>query len=373
MTSATLDHRLRVGRALHERVRAHAENWPAVYRFTGPKGEVLYVGKSVRLRSRLLSYFRSDVPSKVTELLRVSTSLEWEYVPNGFEALLRELRHIRAFRPRFNRQHRRERRFAWVRVTGESAPRLQAARHPGTGNDETFGPFPAPRGLPAVLRELATETGLRDCAGGTPMYFADQAELFADPRKPRCSRAELGSCPGPCAGRCGASDYQTGVDRARNFLRGLDDSVLSSLRQRMDEAVARREFEQAARFRDRSVRLEELRNEIVFFRRFLSDLSFLYRVPTTPEGADWGYVIVEGRVAFSFPLGPTPPEGFEGNLAAHGRPAARGHHLGDGDREEIFLIARWFRWKPEERERTIPLDEIASRWHLCGPTCTQGR
>ncbi len=82
---------------LREQVSSDAENRPGTYRFTGPKGEVLYVGKSVRIRSRLLSYFRSDVPSKQSELLRVATGVEWEYAPNEFEAVLREFHQIRTF------------------------------------------------------------------------------------------------------------------------------------------------------------------------------------------------------------------------------------------------------------------------------------
>ena len=39
---------------LREHVRANAENRPGVYRMLGPSGEVLYVGKSVRVRTRLL-------------------------------------------------------------------------------------------------------------------------------------------------------------------------------------------------------------------------------------------------------------------------------------------------------------------------------
>ena len=40
---------------LRERVRALAENRPGVYRMLGPNDEVIYVGKSVSVRNRLLS------------------------------------------------------------------------------------------------------------------------------------------------------------------------------------------------------------------------------------------------------------------------------------------------------------------------------
>ena len=45
--------------SLKDYVRTYAEDRPGVYRWLGPNGRILYVGKSVRLRSRLLSYFRA--------------------------------------------------------------------------------------------------------------------------------------------------------------------------------------------------------------------------------------------------------------------------------------------------------------------------
>ena len=50
-------------------VREHAENRPGVYRMLGPSREVLYVGKSVRVRTRLLSYFRADDGEKAAEII----------------------------------------------------------------------------------------------------------------------------------------------------------------------------------------------------------------------------------------------------------------------------------------------------------------
>ena len=319
------------------------------------------MGKSVRVRSRLLSYFRSDVPSKQSELLRVSTDVEWEYVPNEFEALLREFRQIRAFRPRFNRRHRGERRFAWVKLTGGPAPRLIATRRPAPSHGRHFGPFPAPPRLPSLLRQLSVSVGLRDCPAGTPMHFSDQSDLFSEHREPKCSRAELGTCEGPCAGRCSEAEYGDTVLEATRFLDGETDAPLDRLQDRMTEAAGAMDYELAARLRDRKERLRALRHEIVLFRDYLAGLSFLYRVPTEPDGSDQGYALSGGRVLCSFRFDCSPD-----HLRAvrdHVRTALRqSRPTPDGmdaeTREEIFLVARWFRWKPEERARSIPFQQF---------------
>src|SRR5690349_7832077 len=74
-------------------VRERAENKPAVYRMVAADGEVVYVGKAKNLRTRLLSYFRGVYPDdKGARILREADTIEWEYVPSEFAALLTELR-----------------------------------------------------------------------------------------------------------------------------------------------------------------------------------------------------------------------------------------------------------------------------------------
>lgn len=346
---------------LRERVLKEAENRPGVYRFTGPRGEVLYVGKSVQVRSRLLSYFRSSVPSKQSGLLRVAAGVEWEYVPNEFEALLRELRLIRAFRPRFNRRHRGERRFAWIRFSGSAAPRLVATRRPNPSGGTHFGPFPAPSHLPRLLRDLSVSVGLRDCPDHTPIHYADQEDLFAPAHSPGCPRAELGTCPAPCASRCSFAQYQERVEEARRFLDGETDAPLTRLVSRIAEAADSKEYEIAASLRDREARLRTLRDEVVLFRDFLAGLTFLYRVPSEPDGPDTGYVVSEGRVLSSFRIPPDPES--RGFLQDRIRSILTDRFLPPvhdqaESREEVFLVVRWFRWNPEERMRTVPFEEI---------------
>lgn len=357
---------------LREKVRSGgadgsgAANHPGIYRFLGPRGEVLYVGKSVRVRTRLLSYFQPDARARVREMLRVSRDVEWEYLPNEFEALLGELRQIQAFRPRFNVRHRRERRFAWVKVTCEPAPRLLAVRRPVPDGSRYLGPFPADRSLPRVLRDLARSSGVRDCPARTPLRFADQLDLLRPELAPGCSRAELGSCPAPCAARCTRDEYLRGVRSAVAYLEGREGRLVAKLRERMDAASARLEFEHAGRIRDRIEALERLRLQVTSFRAFLESLTFIYALPGATPELGRGYLVREGRVRLAFPWpdldSGRPPDS---ETAARVRtvaaePPTPPEALPAGGREELFLVARWFRDRPGERERTLPVEEFLS-------------
>jgi len=60
----------------------------------GPGDELLYVGKSVHMRTRLLSYFRASRGEKAWELINQAGRVSWEYIPNELAALIHEMKLI---------------------------------------------------------------------------------------------------------------------------------------------------------------------------------------------------------------------------------------------------------------------------------------
>ena len=195
------------------------------------------------------------------------------------------------------------------------------------------------------------------------MHFADQADLFSLRRSPKCSRAELRTCRAPCAARCSAAEYADSVCAATRFLDGETDAPLDRLRSRMEEAATAREFELAARLRDREKRLRVLRDDVVLFRDFLVGLTFLYRVPSEPTGPNRGYVLSGGRVLFSFNFTSDLdflPELRDRVTAVLSQQMPTSYGMDVGMREEIFLVARWFRSKPDESPQQQKQSRIRS-------------
>jgi excinuclease ABC subunit C len=329
---------------------------PGVYRMLAAEGEVLYVGKSKRLRSRLLSYFRARRGEKQHRIAEAAARLEWEYAPSEFAALLRELELIKRLRPRMNVQHKRDGRYSFLKVAAGRAPRLLVT---GTVADDAaayFGPFRGGRRIQEAVRELNDLLGLRDCAVATPMRFGGQPDLFAFEHTPRCHRWELRLCLGPCAARCTEVEYAARVRMARAFLDGDADEPLRWLRERMEQASARWEFEYAALLRERLRRLEHLRDEFARLREALDTLTFLYRVEGV-DGDDRVYLVRRGTVRASLPTPRTPAARRKlARLAAEhfGRPEHDGALVQRHQVDEILLLARWFRARPEERSRTTP-------------------
>jgi len=343
---------------MRDHVRTHATDRPGVYRMIAEDGEVVYVGKSKRIRTRLLSYFRAAFPEeKGARIVREAAAIEWEYEPSEFAALLAEMRAIKRFRPRLNVAMKRDaRHFAFIKLTRGAAPKLLAVRGPsGDEGAIYYGPFQGARQLQESLRELSDVLGLRDCRLTQRVIYADQPELFDGPaRTPGCIRLEIGRCLGPCAGACTAAAYADRVRMARAFLDGVSDDPLDTLRREMETSAERLEFERAASFRDKLGRLETLRQQFDRLRFAVESLSFVYRVAGV-DGDDRVYLIRRGRVRGELAGPRTPAErralaALKAQVFASTEPA--GARVPTHEIDELMLMSRWFRAHPEELKRT---------------------
>ncbi len=320
-------------------------------------GEIVYVGKSKQIRSRLLSYFRAAYPEeKGARILRDATRIEWDYEPSEFAALLRELRLIKQYRPRFNVAMKRDaRHYSFVKLTRGHAPKLVVVR--GAGPDDAsiyYGPFVGARRIAEAVRELSDALGLRDCRADQAVYFADQRELFQlTPRTPGCIRHEIRKCLGPCAGACTVAEYARQVAMARAFLDGSDNGAADILRRQMEAASEALEFERAGVFRDKLSRLDALREQFDRLRFAVESLSFVYNVPGS-GGPDRTYVIRRGVVRAELDKPRTRAQRSALKRLAEdifGESAPTGAAIPTHEIDELLLLSSWFRRFPEEMKR----------------------
>jgi excinuclease ABC subunit C len=343
---------------MRSHVRQNAVDRPGVYRMISSDGEIVYVGKSKRIRSRLLSYFRCVFPEdKGARILRDAEQIEWEYVPSEFAALLEELRLIKRFRPRFNVQMKRDgRNYCFIKIVRGPAPKLVVVRGPGQDDASIYyGPFMGANGVAEAVRELNDVLGLRDCAADQRMNFADQPELFENfPRTPGCIRFEVKKCLGPCVGGCTVQEYDQRVALARSFLDGTDDGPIEFLRREMEGSSERLDYERAAVLRDKLKRLEALRGQFARLRFAVETLSFAYTVPGE-NGDDRIYLIRRGRVRAETAMPKTPDAaahlaGLIGDVfGVHERATSQ---IPTHEIDELLLLSSWFRRFPDELERT---------------------
>jgi excinuclease ABC subunit C len=340
-------------------VKDGAADRPGIYRMLSSEGEVLYVGKSKSVRTRLLSYFRCAYPEeKGARILRSAEKIEWEYTPSEFAALLQELRLIKRFRPRYNVAMMRDaRHYSFIKLTKGPAPKLIVVRG-ASGEDASiyYGPFVGAQRVGEAVRELNDAVMLRDCRTDLKMFFSDQTELFQlSPRTPGCIRHEISKCLGPCVGGCSAAEYDERVALAKAFLDGSNDGPLEMLRVQMERLSVEMEYERAGVYRDKLERLEALRAQFGRLRFAVENLSFVYTVPGH-EGEDRVYLIRRGvvRAELGKPKSSKDRRSMkqlvEDIFSPEDKPPPA--QVPTHEIDELLLLSSWFRRFPTEMKRT---------------------
>ncbi|MBA3555488.1 MAG: nuclease [Gemmatimonadales bacterium] len=347
---------------LRQRVRARAENRPAVYRMLDGEGRILYVGKAKQLRTRLLSYFRAEYPAdKAARILYASHDISWDYTPSEFSAYLDELRQIKRYRPHFNHRGNLTRRSVFVKVSRGPAPRVYAGDAVTRDDVRCYGPFRSLGRTGEAVRTLNDLLGLRDCAASVPMLFSGQGDFFEATRQAACMRHEFGFCSGPCAGFVAERDYLMRLETAIAFLEGRTIQPIDRVVSAMQEAAKSDRFELAVRWREKFEHLEWLLAATSRARTAVDLLTFVYRDPGT-YGDDRVYLIRQGvvRAGFANPATPVERDAFRAVVAAElAKPEPAPGPLPLESVDEILLLMSWFRAHPDALRHTAPLTEWA--------------
>jgi DNA polymerase III subunit epsilon len=221
---------------------------PGVYLFTGPRDEILYVGKATNLRERVRSYFSSDERRKIGNMLRETQGVRHIVCGSTLEAAVLEVRLIHEHFPRYNRQSKDWRSYAYVKFSlNETFPRLTVARQAADDGALYLGPLPSASAARLVIDAIHTVVPLRRC--GTKLGPRSR------PRAGLCTAAQLGVASCPCTCELNAATYARHVDVVRRGLTTAPEQLLDPLHARMEQLARAERFEEAADARDRAAAL----------------------------------------------------------------------------------------------------------------------
>ena len=137
---------------------------PGIYIMRGTGGEILYVGKAIDLRKRVLSYFQRPVGSRIGVMLSQAADIEVIKLRSEEEALLLECKFIKEFQPKYNVSLRDDKRYPLVRMgLDETYPRFSVVRIRKNDNARYFGPFTDAGALRRTLRFMEKIFKIRRC------------------------------------------------------------------------------------------------------------------------------------------------------------------------------------------------------------------
>lgn len=171
---------------------------PGVYLFFGEGDVLLYVGKSLDLRKRVLSHFAADTRAyKEMRLAQEVRRIDWRETVGELGALLLESRLVKDGQPLHNRRLRRASDLcAWrleETAPGDFRPRLSHAQDTDFGRAAPlYGLFASQREATHSLRKIAEAYEL------CPVLLG--LEKTAGPNRP-CFAHQVGKCRGACVGK----------------------------------------------------------------------------------------------------------------------------------------------------------------------------
>jgi excinuclease ABC subunit C len=254
---------------LNENVRNALERLPAepgVYQMLDERGDVLYVGKAIDLRSRVRSYFQPGRPhvARTDAMVELVRDIRTIIVANDTEALLLESNLIKQHRPPFNIRLKDDKSYPHLKLTmGERFPRLIFTRKLIDDGGRYFGPYTNAAALREVIEIVRRAFPLRTCTG----------EIGVTYRRP-CLQYHIKRCMAPCAFLQTEPEYDAIVAEVALFLEGRFEALISRIEREMQKASDDMAYEQAARLRDRLADLHRVmaRQAVVWRSRIDMDV-----------------------------------------------------------------------------------------------------
>jgi excinuclease UvrABC nuclease subunit len=243
---------------------------PGVYYFLGSskpgqggtKGrEILYIGKATSLKDRVKSYFARDIlltrSPLIEKMLGEATKVKFVETDSVLEALIFEAHEIKKHQPYYNSKEKDDKSYNYVVLTKEDFPRVLTMRgrelletqgH-GLKIYKQFGPFPKATELKEALKIIRKIFPYRDAKCKIP------AE--GKPPKP-CFNAQIGLCPGPCAGWISKTEYRKNIRHLIMFFEAKKPQLIKSLEKEMQSLAKARKFEEAEKVKRQLFALDHI-------------------------------------------------------------------------------------------------------------------
>ncbi|MFK8242907.1 MULTISPECIES: excinuclease ABC subunit UvrC [unclassified Facklamia] len=208
---------------------------PGCYLMKNADNQIIYVGKAKNLKNRVRSYFRGAHDTKTTKLVSEIHHFETIITNSNKEALILEINLIQQYKPIYNIRLKEGTMYPYLKITNERHPQLIISNIVGKDGAHYFGPFPNVGAATQTQQLLHRVYPLRRCNKN---------------EKRACFYYHLGQCIGPCDHEVSREEYQQQIQRIKQFFNGNVSDIKQALKQKMNDAAEKLEFEQAADYRN---------------------------------------------------------------------------------------------------------------------------
>ena len=213
---------------------------PGSYQFYDKEHTIIYVGKAKNLKSRVSTYFHTEVDRFKTKVL-VSKIFDISYtvVNTEEDALLLENSLIKKYNPRYNVLLKDGKTYPSICVTNEYLPRIFKTRSINKKWGTYYGPYSHVGSMYAVLDIIKELYHPRTC--NQPLT----KEGINNGKYRVCLDYHIKKCMGPCVAKQSYEDYQKNILQAKEILKGNTRQVLRDLKEEMLQLSEELRFEEA--------------------------------------------------------------------------------------------------------------------------------
>jgi excinuclease ABC subunit C len=245
-------------------------NSPGVYKMIDKGGRVIYVGKANKLSSRVRQYFKKNYQhsTRTKKLVESIVDIKTIVVDSELEAVILENNLIKQLQPKYNILLKDDKNYVYIKITNDDFPIIRIVRKIEKDGAKYIGPKTAAHKVKETLKMLKKLFPFRHCGLNIQLLDDKTVEKNGEHIYPvkisnkiikyPCLDYYIKRCIAPCIGKCSKKEYKTIIENVEEFLSGKGDKILADLNQRMKTFAENKEFEKAARLRDKIPKIEAI-------------------------------------------------------------------------------------------------------------------
>ena len=212
---------------------------PGVYIMHDKDDKIIYVGKAISLKRRVTSYFRKTKKTqRILNMVALIDHFEYIVCDNEAEALVLECNLIKKNMPKFNVLLKDDKTYPYIKINVKAKfPDVYITRRVLNDGARYFGPYPNSGAAKEMVEFIKTRFKIRQCKS---FKYKDRA----------CLNYYIKKCSGPCMGYISEEDYRKRINQIISILDGNVKDVEKELKNEMELASQKMEYEKAALLRD---------------------------------------------------------------------------------------------------------------------------
>ena len=203
---------------------------PGIYMMKDKYGDIIYIGKSKKLKERVKSYFTNSKnhSKKVKRMVKNIEDLDVILTDTELDALLLECEMIKKIRPMYNQLMKNHENYSYIKINKNiNYPYIEVSKE--IEDDSLYlGPYTMDKKLDEIVNIISREYKIRTC------------KIMN-----KCIKYDLNKCVGPCREIISRKDYNIIIDKIINDLNNSNENLINILNKKMQDEISKLNFEKA--------------------------------------------------------------------------------------------------------------------------------